>query len=90
MKGGIKRDDTNKILKRNKSIYLSPCIHNVLKLQFNLSAKKHWVGLRIVSRLDRIRCNPSYNVKGKLSATVHLTKGEHFVRGGAFDYFLNP
>lgn len=48
MKGSITRDETNKILKRNKSISLSPCIHNVLKLQFNLDAKKHWVGLRIV------------------------------------------
>lgn len=31
------------------------------------------MGLRISSRLSRIRCNPSYNVKEKTSVTTHLT-----------------
>lgn len=40
------------------------------------------MGLGIASRLNRIRFNPSYNVKGKLSATAHLTKENMLLEEG--------
>lgn len=42
MKACLKHDETNCSLKRNKSISLSPRIHNVVRLQSNLNANTGW------------------------------------------------